>query len=127
MLATPAKVILLTPLIGWIMREARTTKRAPVPLLKLSCAIAGQWRRFGFVPDPCHALVGTEQCDCDNEELCGEDPVAVGHLQANGPQRVAKLALNEASIFQTMQEMGARGVPVLRVGPANAADAQRIN
>lgn len=100
-------------LIGWIMREASTTKRGPVPPLTLSCAIAGEWRRLGFVPDSCHALVRADHHDCDNEELCTEEPVAVGHLQANGANRVARLALDEASILQILQEMGARGVAVL--------------
>lgn len=98
-------------LIGWIMREASTTKRAPAIPLKSSCAIAGQWRRSGTVPDPCHALVGSEQCD--GTELCIDDPVDVAHLEAHEANWVANLALNEASIFQILQEVGARGVAVL--------------
>jgi hypothetical protein len=100
-------------LFGRIMREATTTKRAPVNPLESSCVIAGQWRRPGTLPDLCHALVGAEQCDCDGAELCSDDAVVVAHLEAHGANRVANLALNEASIFQILQEVGARGVAVL--------------
>jgi hypothetical protein len=95
------------------MREGATTKRAPVIPLKSSCAITGQWRRTGTVPDPCHALVGPEECDCGGTELCSHDPVDVAHLEVREANRVANLALNEASVFQVLPEGGARGVAVL--------------
>ena len=99
--------------IGWIMRKATTTKRAPVSPLTSSRAIAVEWRRSGIVSDPCHAIVAAKQRYRDSAELCSGDPVDVAHLEAHGANRVAELALNAPLILQILQEVGARAVAVL--------------